>query len=194
MKRLNHTIAIGSLICFSAFGEDQATQNKADSERQQPAATAQEKNRQSTFKPGEISDEKLKKTVTEINKATSFMGMQVKNLQNEDLGKVQDLVFDPQEGRISYVVLSTGGFLGVAQKSVAIPLKSIQAKEGANHLVIDMTEDQIKSAPGLAQNNWPPLDTFATGAAAGSETGSERQAPPQPEQPPRSETSSTENK
>jgi sporulation protein YlmC with PRC-barrel domain len=173
MNKFKYTIAVGSLLCFGVSAQEQSTDLERRQQRQQQAFTAQEQNQQSVFRPKEISEDRLKKTVTEINKASSFMGMGVKNLQNEDLGKVQDLVFDPKEGKISYVVLSTGGFLGVAGKSVAVPLKLLDAKQGADHLVLDMSKDQLQAAPGLAQNNWPSLDTFAAGGAAASETGSE---------------------
>jgi len=138
---------------------------------QQQQATQQQRNQQSVFQPGRISDSQLKKEVTDVNKASSFIGMAVKNTQNEDLGKVSDLVFDPQKGKISYAVLSVGGVLGVGDKLVAVPVTSLRPQPGQNYLTLNMQKSQIESAPGLAQNNWPDLDAPGLGGAAGSESG-----------------------
>jgi hypothetical protein len=98
--------------------------------------------------------------------------MAVKNTNNEDLGKINDLVFDPEKGKISYAVLSYGGLLGVGDKLVAVPITSIKPQPGQNYLVLNMPKSQLESAPGLAQNNWPDLDDPSVGGAAGSQSGS----------------------
>ena len=153
--------------------EGQTRQSQSSSEQQSQQLTEQQRNKQSTFKPGEVTDSELKKSVTEVNKASSFIGMGVKNMQNENLGKVHDLVFDPQKGRISYAVLSIGGVLGVGDKLIAVPVTSLRPQPGQNHLVLNMNKSQVQSAPGLAQNNWPDLDFEGIGGAAETETSAE---------------------
>jgi len=64
--------------------------------------------------------------------------MAVKNLQNENLGKINDLVFDPESGRISYAVVSIGGVLGVGDKLIAVPVTSLRPQPGQKHLVLNM--------------------------------------------------------
>ncbi len=39
----------------------------------------------------------------------------------EDIGKIKDIMLDVGSGRIAYVVLSSGGFLGIGDKLLAIP-------------------------------------------------------------------------
>ena len=151
--------------------QQQQRQQKLQEEQQQ-LQKDQQRNQQSLFQPGQITDSQLKKQVTEVNKASSFIGMAVKNTQNEDLGKINDLVFDPEKGKISYAVLSVGGVLGVGDKLVAVPVTSLKPQPGQKHLVLNMQKSQVQSAPGLAQNNWPDLDAPSLGGAAGSESGS----------------------
>src|SRR3954470_4443070 len=74
--------------------DSRASSDSAAKDRKQQLSP-EEKNQQSTFTPGRISDSELKKSVKEVNKASTFMGMNVQNLQNEKLGAVKDLVFDP---------------------------------------------------------------------------------------------------
>src|SRR4051812_26000292 len=53
--------------------------------------------------------EKIRRT----NKASGLLGMEVRNSENQKLGEVKDLVMDMNSGRVSYAVLSVGGFLGI---------------------------------------------------------------------------------
>ena len=146
-------------------------QNSDAAPKQKKSELSQEqRNQQSAFQPGQISESQLKKTVTEVNKASSFIGMSVKNMQNETLGKVHDLVFDPESGRISYAVISVGGVLGVGDKLIATPVTSLKPQPGQKHLMLNMDKNQVQSAPGLAQNNWPDLDATSIGAPAGAES------------------------
>lgn len=120
-----------------------------------------------TIHPRRISDQELKKKVTDINKASKFIGMKVKNLQNENLGKVEDMAFDPDSGKISYAVLSIGGFLGLNEKYIAVPLNALTPAPGADHLVLDGDKQRLDRAPGFAKAKWPDLDTPAWGATSG---------------------------
>ena len=60
-----------------------------------------------------VTDQELEKRVSDVNKGTKFIGMQIKNPRNETVGKVSDLALDLKTGRIAYAVVSVGGFMGV---------------------------------------------------------------------------------
>lgn len=175
----------------SSAQAQQQQQQRAQQQAQKEQVSQQRQNQQSTFQPGAITDSELNKQVTDVNKASSFIGMAVKNTQNEDVGKINDLVFDPQSGKISYAVLSVGGILGVGDKLVAIPITSLKPQPGQKHLVLNMQKSQIETAPGLAQNNWPDLDAPGLGAAAGSESGSASATTPQTSDSPTPSASGT---
>ena len=94
---------------------------------------------------------KLLRTSEAINcrfkdKATSLMGMNVQNLENEKLGTVKDLVFDPTNGKISYAVLSVRGFLGVAHTRIAVPMQSLRAQPGEKYPILNMTKEQAQTS------------------------------------------------
>src|SRR5947209_404765 len=76
-------------------------------------------------------------------RAEKFIGSTVYDVQNRDIGKVKDLLFD-KGGKIDQAVLDVGAFLGMGGKYVAIPLKDI--KMDNNRLTLDMTKEQLKSA------------------------------------------------
>jgi len=54
-------------------------------------------------------------------RASKLIGKDVRNSKNEDLGgDIKDLVLDVNSGRVHYVVLSFGGFLGWVTSSSPI--------------------------------------------------------------------------
>jgi sporulation protein YlmC with PRC-barrel domain len=78
--------------------------------------------------------------------ASEIVGTRVKNTQGEVVGKIEDLVFD-DEGRISFAVLGYGGFLGIGQNLVAVPITSLSYREEPRHFVLNAMKEDIQSAP-----------------------------------------------
>jgi sporulation protein YlmC with PRC-barrel domain len=76
------------------------------------------------------------------------IGKHVVNVMDEQVGTVADLVMD-QEQKLVGVVLSVGGFLGIGDKWVAIPVDQIDfpTDEQPARLLVAVTEEQLKNAP-----------------------------------------------
>lgn len=131
-----------------------------------------------------LSRQALHNEVTDANKASKIMGMEVKNRENERVGRVKDIVIDVQSGKVAYAVLSTG-FMG-SGKLIAVPLDALTLQPGAKNFVIDAPKDRIGAAPGFTDNNWPGLDAAAhdrtIGLAAGSAESGATSATPQPDE------------
>src|SRR6202051_4112027 len=58
-------------------------------------------------------------------RASKVVGLSVYNDNNESLGSINDLLMD-KSGNIKAVVLGVGGFLGVGEHLVAVPLDKIK--------------------------------------------------------------------
>lgn len=80
-----------------------------------------------------------------------WIGKDVRNPSGEDLGDVRDFVRD-EDGRISLVVLSHGGFLGLGEKRVAVPFSALTHDQNQDHLVLDATKEQVENAPRVADD------------------------------------------
>ncbi len=91
-----------------------------------------------------------------IDKASDLMNRTVKNPEGQDLGKIENLAIDPDNGRIAYAVLSFGGFLGMGNKLFAIPWQSLQL-QGENKYVLNVEKSKLKNAPGFEKDNWPDM-------------------------------------
>jgi PRC-barrel domain len=76
------------------------------------------------------------------------IGKDVVNINDEEVGTITDLVMDQQQKLVG-VVLSVGGFLGIADKWVAIPVDQIDfpTDEQPARLLVAVTEEQLKNAP-----------------------------------------------
>jgi hypothetical protein len=76
------------------------------------------------------------------------IGKHVVNVMDEQVGTIADLVMD-QEQKLVGVVLSVGGFLGIGDKWVAIPVDQIDfpTDEQPARLLVAVTEEQLKNAP-----------------------------------------------
>lgn len=88
---------------------------------------------------------------------SSLAGNDVVNLQNEDLGGIKDVMLEPRSGRISYAVLSFGGFLGMGEKLFAVPWSAMTLDRNKRCFVLDVSKDRLKDAPGFDKDVWPDM-------------------------------------
>ncbi|TCT01564.1 PRC-barrel domain-containing protein [Aquabacter spiritensis] len=72
---------------------------------------------------------------------------EVRNPKDEQLGTVEDIVLDPGNGDIRYLIVASGGILGLGEDMVAVPWSSVRATSGLNTFVLNVSEDVIDQAP-----------------------------------------------
>lgn len=91
-------------------------------------------------------------------KATDLVGKTVRNPQtNEDLGTLNDIVIDPDTGRIIYGVLSFGGFLGLGDELFAIPWGSLELASDYKAINLTVDKERLKNAEGFDEQHWPNM-------------------------------------
>ena len=86
-------------------------------------------------------------------------GTDVRNLQDEHLGSVSDVILDPSTGQIAYAIVARGGFLGIGRDHVAVPWSQFRATPGLNTLVLDVPEQAMENAPTVDPNNFGDPNT-----------------------------------
>jgi sporulation protein YlmC with PRC-barrel domain len=74
-------------------------------------------------------------------RASKMIGSTVYDVQNRNIGSVEDLVLD-RDGKVAAVVLQVGSFLGLGGKYVAVNLSDI--KTDNNRLTLDRTKEQLQ--------------------------------------------------
>ena len=83
--------------------------------------------------------------------ASRFVGQAVSNQAGQNIGDINDLLFD-KTGRISTAVIGVGGFLGMGEKSVAIPFGSLAFTAdatGKRVVTIPLSKEQLQAAPSF---------------------------------------------
>ena len=90
--------------------------------------------------------------------ASTIKGDKVVNRSGEDLGKIEELMVDLQDGRIAYAVLSFGGFLGMGNKLFAIPWKALSLKLHEHAFILDVDKEILEKAEGFDKDHWPTTD------------------------------------
>jgi osmotically-inducible protein OsmY len=85
------------------------------------------------------------------------MGTAVKNLQDEKLGKVENLMVDLAAGRIVAVIVSSGGFLGMGDELSAVPPTALRFNTERDALQLDVSKEALSRAPHFKANQWPDL-------------------------------------
>lgn len=96
--------------------------------------------------------------------ASTLDGDRVMSSDGHDIGKLKDIMLDVRSGRIAYAVLSTGGFLGIGDKLLAIPWSALALDTDHKCFVLSLSADGVKNAPGFDKNHWPSMAdaTWAT--------------------------------
>jgi sporulation protein YlmC with PRC-barrel domain len=99
----------------------------------------------------------VQRDITQAHRASKVIGMDVENAQGDDLGDITDLVLDFDTGQIAYVVIGSGGVLGVGDTLHAVPWKSLKLNDKMDKFVINVDKIQWKNAPGFNKDRWPAV-------------------------------------
>lgn len=105
-----------------------------------------------------------------IPKASTFIGSPVENQQGESLGKIGDLVIDPNAGRITYAALSYGSVLGLGGKLFAVSWEALQLQPDGKTFVLNVSKETLENSPGFDKDSWPQQPDPMLSAAAGQTT------------------------
>jgi len=92
-------------------------------------------------------------TVSEIKGST------VRNRQREEIGDIDELLIEPDSGRVRFAILSVGGFLGLGSTRVAVPWSAfeITPQGGRITYMLDATRDRLEKAPRVEGKNYERL-------------------------------------
>jgi sporulation protein YlmC with PRC-barrel domain len=100
----------------------------------------------------------------DVMAAATLDGNRVVSSDGEEIGKIKDIMLDVGSARIAYAVLSSGGFLGIGDKLLAIPWHALTLDTQQKCFVLNMTAERVKNAPGFDKDHWPAMadQTWAT--------------------------------
>jgi hypothetical protein len=80
-------------------------------------------------------------------------GTAVYGADEKKLGSVQRLMIDKISGKVSYAVVSFGGFLGMGEDYYPMPWASLKYDTNLGGYRVTVTEDILKGAPKYSRNS-----------------------------------------
>ena len=84
--------------------------------------------------------------------AEDIRGAKLYGLDDEKLGKIDDVIFDHSEGTIRYVVVDTGGWLST--KKFIVPADRLRpSAEHDDAFAVDLTKAQVESFPPYSETD-----------------------------------------
>ncbi len=89
--------------------------------------------------------------------ASTLTGDTIKNNRDETLGSVHDIMIDCDSGRVAYIVMTSGGFLGMGNKLFAIPMGALTLDQSEKCLRMDADKKTFENADGFDKDKWPNM-------------------------------------
>ncbi|WP_281978479.1 PRC-barrel domain-containing protein [Pseudorhizobium flavum] len=109
--------------------------------------------------------------------ANDYIGKSVYNAEDESVGDINDLILE-KDGGIVAAVIGVGGFLGIGEKDVAVPMENISMTrdmENNNEIRLTTTEtkDSLNAAPEFMtlEDQQAAADAATTDTTTTSSTG-----------------------
>ncbi|MFC0678428.1 PRC-barrel domain-containing protein [Lysobacter korlensis] len=70
----------------------------------------------------------------------------VKNPDGEEVGTVEDLLIDPEADEVRFLIVASGGFLGIGKEKSFVPVEAV--REVGDEVLVDLSREQLAGAPG----------------------------------------------
>ena len=92
-----------------------------------------------------ISTEQLREVATGWSAKKQILGKDVYNDAGEKIGDINDLIVAPSRA-FAYAIVGVGGFLGMGEHNVAVPVSKFKQQMG-KIVLSGATKDALKAAP-----------------------------------------------
>jgi sporulation protein YlmC with PRC-barrel domain len=74
-------------------------------------------------------------------------GTKVYDPMGEHIGTIERILVEKRSGKVSYAVLSFGGFMGIGNEHYPLPWSKLNYDESLGGYRVDVTKDQLEGAP-----------------------------------------------
>jgi len=104
-------------------------------------------------------------TATDTRETTTLIGSDkvegtyVYRSNGENVGTIQRVMLDKRSGKVAYVVMSFGGFMGIGEDYYPLPWNRLTHNERLGGYEVNINEAQLQRAPKYNQHqNWDWTD------------------------------------
>jgi hypothetical protein len=78
-------------------------------------------------------------------------GTAVRRPNGERIGHIERLMIDKISGKVSYAILSFGGFLGLGSNLLPLPWARLTFNRELDAYQLDISEEELRSAPSFTE-------------------------------------------
>ncbi|QTD94170.1 PRC-barrel domain-containing protein [Burkholderia anthina] len=96
----------------------------------------------------------------------------VLTMDGDDIGKLANIMLDVRSGRIAYAVVSSGGFLGIGGKLLAVPWNVLTLDIARRCFMLPVPTERVREASGFDPDDWPAMADPVWGEALHAYYGS----------------------
>lgn len=141
-------IALGSSALLAEQSADKAADQEMKSSQQDQDPTKATAGSAQGNQSGMQNQQYMDSAPAGGLQASELINADIRTTDEEDVGSVTDLIID-KDGQVVAVVVGVGGFLGMAEKDVAINWDDLNVSRDSDELElrIDMTRDDLNAAP-----------------------------------------------
>jgi len=104
-----------------------------------------------TVNPPSAMEEAPDTSPMTVTSAEEMLGRDVIGSDGEELGEVEDVIIDPTSGQARQLVISSGGFLGIGEKQIAVDFTQAKVQRGDGGTPIiklqNVTQADVESMP-----------------------------------------------
>ena len=136
--------------------EIQLEQEEPEVKVEQAEATVEVTRSEQASDPAEASQQPNRMSIAGMP-PDEIVGTNVVNSREEGIAEISELVKEKSGGRL-FAILSVGGFLGIGDKEVAIPLDQFTVREDGTFVLSDRTEEEVESMTAYEPDNYQPID------------------------------------
>ena len=141
-------------------GGQQAVQAGGQQEQERPAQQAQPAEQEQvavTEQPaGQEQPQATGENPLAAMPASDVIGTEVQNREGETVAEIVDLVKQQGADEI-YAVLSVGGFLGIGDKEVLVPLDELEVGQEGEVVMANASEDQLREMPQYEEEGYESM-------------------------------------
>jgi len=95
---------------------------------------------------------------------SNLIGKSISNPQDENIGKIEDILLDQSTGRISVVLVDTEEkFLDIGEKLVAVPFQALTPSATGEKLVLSVDKERLANAPSFNKDELAQIDRTSEG-------------------------------
>ena len=136
-----------ALILMFFFSSAIAAEHQSEKQYGEEAQTEMGEQAAETQEGAETMMQEGQEYTQGMAKAADMRGMPVMDSKGEKIGKIGDMLVDTETGRITYVMLESGGVFGVGGEKYPVPWQAVQTGPDKQGLQVNFTAEEMKNAP-----------------------------------------------